>query len=336
VSAFNTPIAYDPEYERPHKFEALLGGSKENRQFVFNKLKDHQLLEKGLVSISAQTFTSPTDKVYHDIYYRSAELDSYDDPHMLDLRNSTRKGNWIGHTTLPPNDKKFRLGPESVSNFTPYASFFIPVKVYQNSWFSIVAESIVYHCDFFTEKTAKALLGGRIFVTFGSQHSLRSLRESGYKTFGEWIDESYDNEPDNEKRWSMAFEQVVQLVNHKDPAAVYKAAQDIIEHNQQLITSQRRLLEPIDNFIQSFLNGSARADPTWVPMTQNWTDAQKTRSTKQEADRKRSVQANTNAPVNQTLSNPQPVTRLFNEYEILKALEQARAETAKRRQQSGR
>jgi hypothetical protein len=338
VSACNPPVEYDSNYDRPYKFEALLGGSKENRHFLFNKLEEHQLLDKGLVSISAQTFRTLIDKVYHDVYYRSPELDNYDDAHMLKLRSATRNGNWVGHTTHVPggNTKKFYIDSDRVGNFTPYASFSIPVKVYQNSWFSVVAESIVHHSDFFTEKTAKALLGGRIFVAFGPQHSLRNLRESGYRTFGEWINENYDNEPNNEKRWGMAFEQVVQLINHKDPAAVYKEAQSVVEHNRQLISSQQRLLEPIDNFIQSFLNKSARPDPTWVPMTQNWTDAQKIILTKRDADRKRSVQTNTNAPFDQTLSNPQPVTRLFNDYDILQALKQARAETAKRRQQSGR
>ena len=60
------------------------------------------------------------------------------------------------------------------------------------------------------------------------------------------------------------------------------------------------------------------------------------KSIKQQANLKQSAQTNTNAPVNQTLSNPQPVTRLFNDYDILQALNRARAETAKRRQQSGR
>ena len=323
VSASNAPIGYDPEYERPHKFEALLGGSKENRQFVFNKLKDHQLLEQGLVSISAQTFRGPTDKLYHDVYYRSPELDRYDDPQMVELRNATRDGNWVAHTTHGIKHKKFRIDANTTSDYAPYASFFIPVNVYQNSWFSIIAESIVYHCDFFTEKTAKALLGRRIFVTFGPQHSLRTLIEAGYKTYGDRIDESYDNEPDNEKRWNMAFEQVVRLINHKDPKSLYKEAQGLLDYNCRLISSQRYLLEPIDTFIQSFLNGSAVADPDWVPMSQNWTEAQKLRSQKQFD--------NIVVPAPDVTPVAIPVTRLFNDPEILSAIEKAREETKKRR-----
>jgi hypothetical protein len=185
VTACNTPIEYQPNYDRPYKFEALLGGSKENRQFVYRKLKTHGLLEQGLLSISAQTFRNPTDCRYRDDYYRSPALDAYDTETMLNLRATSRKGNWIAHTTSPIGMHEFPLGNgQSTQYMKPFMSFFIPHRVYQESWFSIVAESIVTNSDFYTEKTAKALLGRRIFITFGPQHSLRVLRDNGFKTFG--------------------------------------------------------------------------------------------------------------------------------------------------------
>jgi hypothetical protein len=359
VTACNTPVEYQPDYDRPYKFEALLGGSKENRQFVYRKLKNHGLLEQGLLSISAQTFRSPTDRVYHDDYYRSPALDVYDDQHMLNIRASSRKENWVAHTTCNEEMNEFPLGNgKSTIYIKPYISFFIPHRIYQESWFSIVAESIVRHCDFYTEKTAKALLGRRIFITFGPQYSLKVLRDNGFKTFGTWIDERYDDEPDDEIRWNMAFEQVIRLLNHPSLKSLYAEAQSVVEHNYQMISDQRSMLKPIDDFIQSHLNGTAPSCAESVPMKQTWTPAQQLNPEKKTVEvvdkyhsKSASIAPSFLPPVmlasslirskKATVSDPltpeviQP-TRQFNDYDILQALNRARAETAKRRQQSGR
>jgi hypothetical protein len=362
VTACNTPVEYQADYNRPYKFEALLGGSKENRQFVYRKLKNHGLLEQGLLSISAQTFRAPTDRVYHDDYYRSPALDVYDTETMLALRTTSRKDNWVAHTTGCPDIDEFPLGNgKSTTYVKPFISFFIPHRVYQESWFSIVAESIVRHCDFYTEKTAKALLGRRIFITFGPQYSLKVLRDHGFKTFGNWIDESYDDEPDDEIRWTRAFEQVVRLINHPSLKSLYAEAQAVIEHNYQLVSDQRYLLKPIDDFIQSHLNGAAPSQIGLAPMVQNWTPAQRISSDKNHQPVQVEYTSESAAhapsfyppvrfgpniiafdsttvaqPVETTVPRPvativpQP-TRRFNDPNTLQGLELARAETAKRR-----
>jgi hypothetical protein len=373
----NDPVEYNADYDRPYKFEALLGGSKENRQFVFHKLKKHNLLEQGLVSISAQTFRSPTDRCYHNDFYRSPDLDVYDNKEMLDMRRDSRKGNWIAHTTGGAKISRFPLGNgRFTTHIGPYGSFFIPHRVYQESWFSIVAESIVRNSDFYTEKTAKALLGRRVFITFGPQYSLKVLRDNGFKTFGAWIDESYDDEPDDEIRWSLAFEQVVRLINHPNLKSLHVQAQAVLEHNYQLVSDQRSMLKPIDDFIQSFLTGTAPSCVGSVPMTQHWTPAQQLAATKKhhpvqfEQDSPGAafapyspeiLQGTTVRSKNITVSQPivsspeilqgttvrsknttvsQPIViqpnRRFNDHAILQALEQARAETAKKQQGLGR
>lgn len=354
TTACNDPVEYNADYDRPYKFEALLGGSKENRQFVFHKLKKHNLLEQGLVSISAQTFRAPTDRCYHNDFYRSPDLDVYDNKEMLAMRRDSRKGNWIAHTTGGAKISRFPLGNgRFTTHVSPYGSFFIPHRVYQESWFSIVAESIVTNCDFYTEKTAKALLGRRVFITFGPQHSLKVLRDNGFKTFGAWIDESYDNEPDDEIRWGLAFEQIVRLINHPSLKSLHVQAQAVLEHNYQLVSDQRSMLKPIDDFIQSFLTGTAPSCVGSVPMKQNWTPAQQLAATKKhhpvrfEQDSAGAalapyapeiLQGTIIRSKNTTVSQPvviQP-TRRFNDHAILQSLEQARAETAKKRQGLGR
>jgi len=351
TTACNTPVEYQADYDRPYKFEALMGGSKENRQFVYHKLKNHGLLEQGLVSISAQTFRSPTDKTYHDNYYRSPALDVYDNEEMLTMRTNSRKSNWVAHTTHQI-EMGFPLGNgKSTIYVKPFISFFIPHRVYQESWFSIVTESIVKHCDFYSEKTAKVLLGRRIFITFGPQHSLKVLRDNGFKTFGAWIDESYDDEPDDEIRWGLAFDQVVRLINHPSLNSVYAEAQTVVEHNYQTISDQRSMLKPIDDFIQSYLDGTAPSCAGSVPMKQNWTDAQRLTGGKKPvevADESLSESASfapsflppvavvgNNIVSLQKPTEFQPPTPAVAEAEHRQSMALARAETARRRQGLG-
>ena len=63
---------------------------------------------------------------------------------------------------------------------------------YYDTNISIVSETT--QTEFFpTEKTYKSLMLGHPFAVYGGQHSLRKLQALGFETFGNSIDESYDN-----------------------------------------------------------------------------------------------------------------------------------------------
>jgi hypothetical protein len=116
---------------------------------------------------------------------------------------------------------------------TANISTWLPWKIYNQSWFSIVAETD-YKRNFFTEKTAKVLLGRKLFVYIGAAGALKDLRHLGFKTFDGIIDESYDLEDDDKKRWIMAFNQI-KSVCAQQPEYIYNSALPIIEHNQKLM-----------------------------------------------------------------------------------------------------
>jgi len=107
----------------------------------------------------------------------------------------------------------------------------IPYLIYNQAWFSVLAESR-WDYNFFTEKTAKLLLARRMFVAFGARYLLRELRAMGFQTFDCVIDESYDCESDDRTRWQMATEQMQQICV-QDPAAIYQKVLPILEHNHQ-------------------------------------------------------------------------------------------------------
>ncbi len=104
---------------------------------------------------------------------------------------------------------------------------------YEKTYFSLVNETFLNGGSLFlSEKTYKPMVHCHPFIVIGSRHTLRKLREDGYKTFD--LDESYDEERDPFRRMMMALEQVQKLCDmplfqlHK----WYWNQRDILVHNQ--------------------------------------------------------------------------------------------------------
>jgi hypothetical protein len=207
---------------KPKLFDALLGVAKPHRVFIFNHLRTNGLLDKSFVNI------------HGSVNYVSPDLHEFDDP------------------MITPADRKRSMNQVPGLANGIGVSHSIPLGIYQNSWYSIVAETDPANSNFLTEKTAKPLFEKKLFVLFGSQGLLARLRSQGYNTFSSIIDESYDREPVDQKRWRMAFEQVVKL-STQDHAAVYRQIEPILEHNHKHICDQHYRLNGLKSFLQQHL-----------------------------------------------------------------------------------
>ena len=111
----------------------------------------------------------------------------------------------------------------------------IPTKIYNQTNYSLIAETNAENdFSFYTEKVTKPLMAGRLFVALAGQYYLKNLRTFGFKTFDSIIDESYDTEPNPEKRWSMAMQQCEWLCQ-QDPEVILEQVKPIVDHNKNLI-----------------------------------------------------------------------------------------------------
>jgi len=73
----------------------------------------------------------------------------------------------------------------------------ININAHLNTFINIVTETLTDDkIIFITEKTYKPIYVCQPFIIVGNAHSLKKLKELGYKTFDKWWDESYDNEMD--------------------------------------------------------------------------------------------------------------------------------------------
>jgi hypothetical protein len=269
----NSCIATTLPDSKPYLFDALLGYNKPHRAYIFYRLVEDGLLDQSLVSIwrlnhvSIQHLSKPeSDEQFYQYFLQELETRDYVKKYgLLDGRINFYRSPELDQLELPgdvhPKDDPFdytstvrttrlsRANPQQTLKFSQE----IPIEIYNASWYSIVAET-QYHPDnvFITEKTGKALVAKRVFVLFAAPGCLKYLRSQGFRTFDGIIDESYDSEPDNCKRFDMAWQQV-RLLSTLDPVLVYQQAHEILEHNFNLLPTLRNEHLNIRDFIASWL-----------------------------------------------------------------------------------
>lgn len=157
--------------------------------------------------------------------FNSCFLQGSKQPHFDKVRNDWIKGGGYDQVN---GRLDYRPGQQTD------IAVFVPKEIYNNSWYSIVAESHRSRI-FFTEKTAKPMIARRLFILFGAQHTLKALKQLGFQTFNTVIDESYDSISNDTDRWAAAWHQV-ELLTKQDPRSVYEQIQSVIDHNYQHIT----------------------------------------------------------------------------------------------------
>jgi hypothetical protein len=227
INEVNTPF-------RKYMFDAMMGPVNTSRLHLL-----YRILEANEMSATLAEMEPTTDEYDWDQIY------------MLDpvgyLRNGQIKK--YSSSALESIEK-----PLSYVN-APAQWLQVPWHIYQCSWYSIVCEDsdTGNNLNFLTEKVAKCLFAKRIFIMFNSAGLLKNLRKLGFRTFhGDIINESYDDEPNDQKRFTMAWHEIRKLY-HTDARHIYPEFREVLEHNHQLIQSWT-----IDEFnnIKNFLHRS--------------------------------------------------------------------------------
>lgn len=112
------------------------------------------------------------------------------------------------------------------------------------SQFAATADSMVYIVTetvaqgkrlHLTEKTFRPICLQMPFVLVGTRGSLAYLRSYGFRTFGDFWDESYDLEPDDDRRIALAAQVVIDLHAMSDAQRqqLWRRMLPVIEHNYQ-------------------------------------------------------------------------------------------------------
>jgi hypothetical protein len=111
--------------------------------------------------------------------------------------------------------------------------------IYLTSYIYIVTETNFEKDIFLTEKICNPMAVLQPFILFGAYGYLKYLRSIGFKTFDGFIDESYDDEFDDKKRYLKICKEVERLSNMdlKDIHNWYLSIKDILVHNRNHLIS---------------------------------------------------------------------------------------------------
>jgi hypothetical protein len=92
-----------------------------------------------------------------------------------------------------------------------------------------------------TEKVFKPIVMYHSFIFFAGAHSLKYIRDYGFRTFGDIWDESYDDELDTKKRFSkiLALIDSIDNLSKPDYYKLIKRTEEIIHHNRNHFYSDR-------------------------------------------------------------------------------------------------
>ena len=182
---------------------------KQHRVDLVLTLEKYGALDKGYVSF-------PTQEDFWKFETYNGELKPYE--------NSL-------FSKLPLKIDKVKLNEKKWS----YEKF--DNKFYLDSYFQIIADN---HFDSYkdqvhlTEKVWKAITNFQPFIYIGHPTALKKLKEFGFKTFEPFIDESYDDEYDKDKRFKMIQEQISRLVCDKTIEEIhewYWSIEKTLRHN---------------------------------------------------------------------------------------------------------
>lgn len=120
-----------------------------------------------------------------------------------------------------------------------YINRFNP-EICLDSFVSVVSEA---HCGdtdqtlFLSEKIFKPIATRHPFMVMGNRWSIKKMKEIGYRTFDEYIDQSYDELPTHERLQSL-IESIRKIDLIENKLEWYKQLEDDIEHNYNLLVSR--------------------------------------------------------------------------------------------------
>jgi len=128
----------------------------------------------------------------------------------------------------------------------------IKLRKYYESYLHIVSET--FYTDksdrmFFSEKIIKPIFFMRPFILFGQANSLKYLKSLGYKTFDSFIDESYDEIKNYNKRFLATCNSIDKFISRdfEDIKKDLNSMIPILEHNYNNLEKRNKDLSLLVN-----------------------------------------------------------------------------------------
>lgn len=206
----------DIDWTRPYiSLNRLHVNDRSYRLNLVARLAEHNLLDQGYVSLHLahtehgswqQELEDPNTKLSKSACKLIAK--NLNQPLLLDETEST------GNMSANFGHQEFEL--------------------WKSGFWHIVTETVFYHNKLhLTEKIFKPIVSQRPFILAAAPGNLAYLKSYGFRTFDQWIDESYDTIRDPDRRLQAIVNQTQRLcaMSNSELRQMHRDMQSVLEHN---------------------------------------------------------------------------------------------------------
>jgi hypothetical protein len=129
-------------------------------------------------------------------------------------------------------------------NITPDTNY-----LYENSLVSVVSETNFFReferGRFLSEKTWKPIASNHPFIMVTVPHTLELLQSIGYQTFSPWIDESYDQEPNDILRMKLIVKEIdkISKMSNDEVHTFLEQVRPIVAHNRKVFEETTQFIK---------------------------------------------------------------------------------------------
>jgi hypothetical protein len=216
----------------------LVTNDRSYRLVLVSLLLERNLIDKGVVSLHLN------DQGWGDwkqeLINPNTKLSKYQ-IEFVDKHIGSLPGSIIADTNTPRGSLSADAGPHEL-------------EFNQSALWHIVSETVFYYDKLhLTEKTFKPIFSKRPFILVAAPGNLAYLKKYGFQTFDRWIDESYDNEPDNQLRLEKIAAEVDKLcsLSPAELKQMHQEMREVLEFNFNHFYGDFKTLivrELLDNF----------------------------------------------------------------------------------------
>ena len=226
----NTSFYYSKVFEariEPEKFIASKNTLRKNH-FVFKIRRPRSYRQALLFKMCSDDLLNLGDWSWlQQATYDEQSLENTKHYFQFDIDNEKIKNLY---QQLPHSLQDEQGSYSTISSWTDKQTL-----TYENAYFYICTETYT-HGEYksVTEKVCKPMVNFLPFLFVSFKGALAWLRHLGFKTFSPFIDESYDDEPDESKRVNMVYNEIKRLcsMSKEELHNWYWQMEDILLHNR--------------------------------------------------------------------------------------------------------
>ena len=217
-------------------FNRLTSNDRVYRSLLINELYKHDILKEGLVSYSKQCPMGGDYKV--EIMASEHIPDGVKLEALFNIGKIKEELRIDIEGEIPNQSFNISCIPECMETFL-----------------YVVTETCYWgRKKHLTEKIFKPIVTLNPFILVGPAHNLAYLRSYGFKTFGKWIDESYDTVEDDIERMQVIGAELKRIASLDlyQLKSLYYDMKEVLEHNQNWFYSQDFIKTVHSELIENF------------------------------------------------------------------------------------